>query len=570
MRARLSSLEVLGLLTLVLVTTKTADAVTCQGTRPGEGYEGQRSYREFDVTQDQCAGGATAFSFLGAVYDSDIEVNAWYIKVPNFNGSPICRLLGDADVEVKVDSAKYPKGVVPPGTAFKVKNKYWMEHAGGSHTNSLESTSWDCVGGPPMKAFADHRSGFDTQNELFVFENTDTALGLHVADFKFVRSEMYYDEDFDTSVTWGGTHPDFPFGGVDVTAGSSLTPLDVAGEGRYIYFMLEVTDLGNHVFTLYGREDTEYEPEPSVQSRVLRYDGTTGAFMGALPRAGLVEGEDVVFDTEGRLYVSCGATNQVLRYNAAGGFDRVFVADGDDGPDEPKGLAFGPADGYLYVSSGATNEVLRYDGTTGAFFDVFVAAGGELAGPEGLAFVSGDKLCVSSEHTDQVLRYNTDGSFDITFDPENLGGLDEPGHLVFGDDGKLYVSSVATGEVLRYLDNPTGAFEIAFVPGGAELVEPKGLDFGPDDWLYVSSGATNEVLRYNASGGFEGIFVAAGDGGLEEPEGLAFGPKDKLYVVSVAVDRIPTVSEWGLMVLALLVLTAGTVVIGRRRRAAAA
>ncbi len=35
-------------------------------------------------------------------------------------------------------------------------------------------------------------------------------------------------------------------------------------------------------------------------------------------------------------------------------------------------------------------------------------------------------------------------------------------------------------------------------------------------------------------------------------------------------DPIPTVSEWGLVVMTLLVLTAGTVVIGRRRRAAAA
>ncbi|MCK4343101.1 MAG: IPTL-CTERM sorting domain-containing protein [Phycisphaerae bacterium] len=35
-------------------------------------------------------------------------------------------------------------------------------------------------------------------------------------------------------------------------------------------------------------------------------------------------------------------------------------------------------------------------------------------------------------------------------------------------------------------------------------------------------------------------------------------------------ESIPTVSEWGLIVMTLLLLTAGTVVFGRQRRPAAA
>ena len=45
----------------------------------------------------------------------------------------------------------------------------------------------------------------------------------------------------------------------------------------------------------------------------------------------------------------------------------------------------------------------------------------------------------------------------------------------------------------------------------------------------------------------------------------------QLLVEEVTADpAIPTVSEWGLIVITLLMLTAGTVVLGRRRRAAAA
>ena len=51
-------------------------------------------------------------------------------------------------------------------------------------------------------------------------------------------------------------------------------------------------------------------------------------------------------------------------------------------------MTFGP-DGNLYVSSGATNQVLEYNGSTGAFVRVFVSARvGGLTDPRGLTFGS--------------------------------------------------------------------------------------------------------------------------------------------------------------------------------------
>ena len=72
----------------------------------------------------------------------------------------------------------------------------------------------------------------------------------------------------------------------------------------------------------------------------------------------------------------------------------------------PEGFTWGN-DGRLYVGSGRTDEVLRYDGTTGAFMDVFVAAGsGGLDGPVAVDFGPDGHLYVSSEKTDEVLRYD--------------------------------------------------------------------------------------------------------------------------------------------------------------------
>jgi DNA-binding beta-propeller fold protein YncE len=74
-------------------------------------------------------------------------------------------------------------------------------------------------------------------------------------------------------------------------------------------------------------------------------------------------------------YVSSSFTNQVLRYNGTtGAFIDDFVPQASGDLFAPAGLVFGP-DGNLYVSSSSNSGVLRYNGTTGAFIDVFVPFG---------------------------------------------------------------------------------------------------------------------------------------------------------------------------------------------------
>jgi DNA-binding beta-propeller fold protein YncE len=120
-------------------------------------------------------------------------------------------------------------------------------------------------------------------------------------------------------------------------------------------------------------------------NRVLRYDGTTGAFIDtfvAPGSGGLGEPDGIVFGPDGNLYVSSRQTdNNVLRYD---GINGAFLGVFTDRPVlAPDGVVFGP-DGNLYVSSGGTREVLRFDGTTGAFIDIFATEG--LVFPEDLVF----------------------------------------------------------------------------------------------------------------------------------------------------------------------------------------
>ena len=87
------------------------------------------------------------------------------------------------------------------------------------------------------------------------------------------------------------------------------------------------------------------------------------------------------------MFLGRAPSDSVLRYDGTtGAFIGEFVATGNGGLDLPVGLAFGP-DGSLYVSSAGTDSVLRYDGVTGAFIDDFVPAGsGGLGAPTYLTF----------------------------------------------------------------------------------------------------------------------------------------------------------------------------------------
>ncbi len=104
--------------------------------------------------------------------------------------------------------------------------------------------------------------------------------------------------------------------------------------------------------------------------------------MGNFASGGLDQPIGLVFGPDGNLYVTSAVTDNVLRYNGTtGAFIDTFASGGLNGP---LGLVFGP-DGNLYVSSRYTNNVLRYNGTTGAFIDTF-ASGGGLSCPNFLTF----------------------------------------------------------------------------------------------------------------------------------------------------------------------------------------
>ncbi|HEY71239.1 MAG TPA: DUF11 domain-containing protein, partial [Anaerolineae bacterium] len=251
------------------------------------------------------------------------------------------------------------------------------------------------------------------------------------------------------------------------------------------------------------------------------------------PDAGLDYPLGLIIGPDGSVYVGGEVSNNVLRYDGTtGAFIDEFVLAGSGGLNDACGIAFG-SDGNLYVASLLTSEVLRYDGSTGAFIDDFVTAGlGGLVNPNGLAFGPDANLYVSDWTNDAVYRYDgSTGAFIDIFVTAGLGGLEEADDLIFGPDGNLYVSSDSGNNVLRY-NGTTGAFIDEFVPSGSGgLQDPTGLAFGPDGHLFVGSWSTDEVLRFDGtSGAFMDAYVTAGLGGLLETYGLGFLPGHQVLV----------------------------------------
>jgi hypothetical protein len=309
-------------------------------------------------------------------------------------------------------------------------------------------------------------------------------------------------------------------------------------------------------------------------NELLRYDESTGAFVDQIDpknKADLKEPVGLIFGPDHNLYVSDRqflGNPQVLKYDGTTG---AFLSDfANENLGSPRGLLFG-TDGDLYVADGGKNSngnatVDRYDGTMGAFLDYFVPLNsGGIAHPAPMVFGPDGNLYVGEVHSGSILRYYgpssaTPGAPDpapgqsgAIFVPPTSGGLDAPQGTVFGPDGNLYVSSAnfftssngpsytglfPPGAVLKF-EGPSGpnpgAFLGTFIAGGyGGLANPEGLLFGPggnlyvasmvdDNGLFIAESGTSQVLRYDGTTGASlGTFVTPDSGGLDGPMAMAF------------------------------------------------
>lgn len=176
-------------------------------------------------------------------------------------------------------------------------------------------------------------------------------------------------------------------------------------------------------------------------------------------------------------------TNSILRYDqTTGAYLGEFVPSGSGGLLSPHGFAFGP-DGNLYVAhhvnrTNTTGRLSRYDGQTGAFLGVVIPAGGGLVFGDDLLFGPNGTLYVADYWTSRIQRY--DPLTGASLGAISGGGLSGPAGLALGSDGNLYAANQDTGTVVRF-NATTGAALGTFVTAGSGgLGTMFDITFGPD------------------------------------------------------------------------------------------
>jgi outer membrane protein assembly factor BamB len=195
-------------------------------------------------------------------------------------------------------------------------------------------------------------------------------------------------------------------------------------------------------------------------SQILRFNGTTGAFIDVFASGGTFLPQGLVFGPDGNLYVAGGGSHNVARYNGVTGeFIDNFVAPNSGGLEEADGIGFG-ADGNLYVAGSISKQIHRYDGATGAPLGSVVLG----FGPSGFAIGPDGDLFIAKGR--DIVRFDglTGADEGVFASRDSYGFLD----VEFGADGILYASDYSVGGKIVRFDATTGAFidEMAVAQNG--------------------------------------------------------------------------------------------------------
>ena len=160
-------------------------------------------------------------------------------------------------------------------------------------------------------------------------------------------------------------------------------------------------------------------------NRILQFDGATGASLGDFVPSGLgglTNPTGLAFAPTtagvhaGNLFVASSGDSRILEFNGTtGAFVSAFAAGGL--LNAPGGLKFA-ADGTLFVANFGGNNILRFgtsasNGGNGTLLTPTGISGGGLNGASSLVFDSTGGILTTSLNTNQILRFRIDGSNEI-------------------------------------------------------------------------------------------------------------------------------------------------------------
>lgn len=287
------------------------------------------------------------------------------------------------------------------------------------------------------------------------------------------------------------------------------------------------------------------------ENAVLRYDLSTGAFLGVhIPYVPGPTGM-AIHPTRGTLLVASRSSNTINEYNArTGAYIQTFVWSGVEGLNLPQGLLFHPNGNLLVTSSqsagepDAFNGVLEFDGDDGSFVRAFIDGGylGQgcgaqkcLFGASAMAFGPNGNLYVVSSSNDMVIEYNGNtGSYVGAFTSSQLDfptgiairptGTTRAGNILVTSRYRNPANVNDTDKILEFdktsraLINPGGTFASGLVKPGPLYMHPGGYLLVDDRSLTETDPTyADRIIKLNRdTGAFLGNFLQPGDTRLHQ------------------------------------------------------
>ena len=291
---------------------------------------------------------------------------------------------------------------------------------------------------------------------------------------------------------------------------------------------------------------------------VVKYD-TNGNVLWAQSGGGTLsdEGPSVAVDAAGNSYVTGSyrdtATFGPVTLTSAGSLD-IFVVKYDGSGNVLWALsAGGPSSGGLQGSD--RSAAIAVDEAGNTYVTGLFAQGG------GTATFGPFTLTSAGEYDIFVVKYDTNGN---VLWAQSAGGTS-------GDDGLGIALDTARNSYVTGRYNETATFG-SFMLTSADATDIFVVKYdtkGNVLWAQSAGGTATQVGYDIAVDDAGNSFVAGAYQGLATfgPFTLSNAGSYDIFVAKYAAppSTIPTVSEWGLIVLSLLVLTAGTLVYARRR-----
>lgn len=273
----------------------------------------------------------------------------------------------------------------------------------------------------------------------------------------------------------------------------------------------------------------------AMNSRLVKYDPSTGEILRTVGRLGEDEGEfewqiiDVAIDDVGDIYV-LSFNNHVYKLDSNGGFMARY--DVGASVSEPRGITYDAYTDSLLITSYQGNNVVKFDKNlvSGTSFGTAGSGNGQFNQPFGVVTDSNGRIYVADSANDRVQVFNS--SYEYLFQIKNwtnendeLDGFIAVTDVVILSNGTITVAN-QNHQTIEQFDS-AGNFIRRF---GFDGSAPENIREGEfilrdsSNNIYVADGVKNAIKRYNSTGGYQDSII-----NNENVAGKLYYPADVLF-----------------------------------------